>query len=164
VRDAWLGVAFLVIWWVVVFAVPRIASMPILAQLPSPFSFLMAGVIVAPLVEELFFRGFVFSGLRTRYGWPKAATLSSLLFTVFHLQPLAIPPMLLLGYFVALLYQRSRSLWPSILMHMLMNALAPGVAYLATRIGIPREANPTDFFSTLPTSPIGGSPLPTVAP
>jgi membrane protease YdiL (CAAX protease family) len=244
VRDAWLGVGFLVVWWVVIFAVPLITRftadnvdlglfvgvaelvflvpvwwftvrkyrvgwgalglqgfrapmvglgcglllasfafnfvyssvlalfglrmqidlMPILAQLSSPCLFLLAGVIVAPLVEELFFRGFVFSGLRTRYGWSRAAVISSALFALFHLQPLAIPPMFLLGYLFAFIYQRSRSLWPAILMHVLMNALALGAAYLALRMGIPSGTDPTDFFSPLPTSPIGGSPLPNVPP
>ena len=81
-----------------------------------------------------------------------------------HLQPLAILPIFLLGYFFAFLYQRSRSLWPSILMHMLMNALALGVALLAARMGIMPGTDPADFWSPLAPTPSWHSPLPTLTP
>jgi hypothetical protein len=142
----------------------QVDLVPILAQLSSPWLLLLAGVIVAPLVEELFFRGFVFAGLRPRYGWPKAAAISSALFALFHLQPLAILPIFLLGYLFAFLYQRSRSLWPAILMHVLMNALALGSAYLIAKMGITSGADPTEFFSPLPIGSGMSSPLPTIAP
>jgi membrane protease YdiL (CAAX protease family) len=142
----------------------QVNLVPIMAQLSSPWLLMLAGVLVAPLVEELFFRGFVFAGLRPRYGWPKAAAISSALFALFHLQPLAILPIFLLGYIFAFLYQRSRSLWPAILMHVLMNALALGSAYLAAKMGILPGTDPTEFFSPLPISPGGSSPLPTMIP
>lgn len=142
----------------------QVNLVPILAQLSSPWLLLLAGVIIAPLVEELFFRGYVFAGLRPRYGWPKAAAISSALFALFHLQPLAILPIFLLGYFFAFLYQRSRSLWPSILMHMLMNALALGVALLAAKMGIMPGTDPADFWSPLAPTPSWHSPLPTLTP
>jgi membrane protease YdiL (CAAX protease family) len=142
----------------------QVNLVPILAQLSSPWLLMLAGVVVAPLVEELFFRGFVFAGLRPRYGWPKAAAISSALFALLHLQPLAILPIFLLGYIFAFLYQRSRSLWPAILMHVLMNALALGSAYLVAKMGLMPGADPTEFFSPLPLDAGGSSPLPTVIP
>lgn len=142
----------------------QIDLVPIFAQLSSPWLLLLAGVVVAPLVEELFFRGFVFAGLRLRYGWPKAAAISSALFALFHLQPLAILPLFLLGYLFAFLYQRSRSLWPAVLMHMLMNALGLGAAYFLARMGISPGSDPAQFFSPSPTAPPWHSPLPTIAP
>jgi hypothetical protein len=142
----------------------QVNLVPILAQLSSPWLLMLAGVIVAPLVEELFFRGFVFAGLRLRYGWPKAAAISSALFALLHLQPLAILPIFLLGFIFAFLYQRSRSLWPAILMHVLMNALALGSAYLVAKTGIMPGTDPTEFFSPLPIDPGGSSPLPIVSP
>jgi len=45
----------------------------IFAQLSSPWWLLVGGVVVAPVVEEVFFRGFVFVGLCGRYDWQKAA-------------------------------------------------------------------------------------------
>jgi membrane protease YdiL (CAAX protease family) len=141
----------------------QVDLVPILASLSSPWLLILSGVVVAPLVEELFFRGFVFAGLRPRYGWPKAAAISSALFALFHLQPLAILPIFLLGWIFAFLYQRSRSLWPALLMHILMNAVALGSAYLVARMGILPGTNPTEFFSPLPPG-VESSPLTTAIP
>jgi membrane protease YdiL (CAAX protease family) len=114
----------------------QVDLVPIFTELSSPWWFLVAGIIVAPVVEELFFRGFVFAGLRGRYGWLKAALVSSALFAVIHLQPLAIPPVFILGFVFAVLYQRSGSIWPAILMHLFTNALGLGAAYLAAEMGL----------------------------
>ena len=103
---------------------------PLLAQLSSPWLLLIGGAIVAPVVEEVFFRGFVFAGLRPRYGWQRAAVISSALFALIHLVPTAIIPIFILGYIFAYLYQRSNSIWPAILMHSATNALALGAAYV----------------------------------
>jgi membrane protease YdiL (CAAX protease family) len=114
----------------------QVDLVPIFAELSSPWWFLVAGIVVAPVVEELFFRGFVFAGLRGRYGWLKAALASSALFAVIHLQPLAIPPVFIMGFIFAILYQRSGSIWPAILMHLATNALGLGAAYLAAEMGL----------------------------
>jgi membrane protease YdiL (CAAX protease family) len=95
-----------------------------------------AGVVVAPVVEELFFRSFLFAGLRKRYGWQKAGLISAALFAVIHLQPLAAIPIFLLGCLFAYLYQRSNSVWPAIVMHVATNALGLGAAYLLSQTQI----------------------------
>ena len=106
---------------------------PIFAQLSSPWLLLVGGAVVAPIVEEIFFRGFVFAGLRPRYGWQRAAVVSSVLFALIHLIPTAIIPIFILGYIFAYLYQRSNSIWPAILMHSATNALALGAAYMVAK-------------------------------
>ena len=106
---------------------------PIFAQLSSPWLLLIGGAVVAPVVEEIFFRGFVFAGLRPRYGWQRAAVVSSGLFALIHLIPTAIIPIFILGYIFAYLYQRSNSIWPAILMHSATNALALGAAYIVAK-------------------------------
>jgi membrane protease YdiL (CAAX protease family) len=90
-------------------------------EMAVPWLLIALAVIVAPFVEEMFFRGFVFAGFRQRYGWQKAAMISSGLFAVGHLQPLAIVPLFMLGYIFAYLYHRSGSIWPGILLHFLVN-------------------------------------------
>lgn len=103
---------------------------PIFEQLSSPWFLLIGGAIVAPFVEEIFFRGFVFGGLRPRYGWQRAALISSALFAMIHFVPTAVIPIFILGYIFAYLYHRSDSIWPAILMHAATNALALGAAYV----------------------------------
>ncbi len=94
---------------------------PVAEEMVLPWLLIVMAVIVAPFVEELFFRGFVFAGFCRRYGWRKAALISSALFAVGHLQPFAIFPLFLLGFVFAYLYKRSNSIWPGILMHFLVN-------------------------------------------
>lgn len=108
---------------------------PLLAELSSPWLFLVGAVVVAPVVEEIFFRGFLYAGLRGRYGWQKAAVISAALFAVVHLQLTAVAPIFLLGLVFAFLYERSGSIWPAVLMHVSSNALALGAAYLILQLG-----------------------------
>jgi membrane protease YdiL (CAAX protease family) len=98
-------------------------------DLSSPWLLLVGGIVVAPVVEELFFRGFVFAGLRERYGWRKAGLISAGLFAVLHFQPLMVVPILLLGMIFAYLYHRSGSIWPAVIVHVLTNAAGLGAAY-----------------------------------
>lgn len=76
--------------------------------------------IGAPLAEEVFFRGFVMSGL-SRWGFWAAASLSSLAFTFAHLDPGSILPFWVVGMMLAWLYWRRRCLWESIAAHALFN-------------------------------------------
>lgn len=115
----------------------QIDLVPIFAELSSPWWLLLAGIVVAPVVEELFFRGFVYAGLAERYSWRKAAVISSALFALTHLQLMAIAPIFILGYIFAYLYRRSGSIWPAVLMHVSTNALGLGAAYLLSRITLP---------------------------
>ncbi|MCP4543532.1 MAG: CPBP family intramembrane metalloprotease [Chloroflexi bacterium] len=105
---------------------------PLMRQISSPWGIMAGGVIIGPFVEEVFFRGFVFAGLAQRYEWKKAAIISSVLFSLVHLQWAAAIPIFFLGYLFAYLYRCSRSLWPAILMHATINFLAFGSAYLLT--------------------------------
>jgi membrane protease YdiL (CAAX protease family) len=110
---------------------------PIFAELDSPWWLLAGGVIVAPVAEEVFFRGFVFAGLRQRYDWKKAALISSALFAVIHVTPTAMIPIFILGLIFAYLYHHSNSIWPAILMHVSTNALALGLAYVLANTSVP---------------------------
>ena len=90
-------------------------------------------VISAPLVEEVFFRGFLFAGFREKYGWKIAAGISAAFFALVHLQPLTALPIFLLGYLFAYVYERSNSLWLPILLHFSVNGFAfllLGLAYM----------------------------------
>ncbi len=81
-------------------------------------------LIVAPLAEETFFRGFIFAGIGKRFGYAWGAVLSALLFALAHLQLGALVPIFLLGLLLAWLYVRTRSLWACILTHFTYNSLA----------------------------------------
>jgi hypothetical protein len=85
--------------------------------------------VVAPISEELFFRGMVFSGLRSTMSlWP-AALVSGLVFGLPHAitGPLAVIPLTGLGAALAWLYERTGSLWPCVFAHVVNNSLALAV-------------------------------------
>jgi membrane protease YdiL (CAAX protease family) len=80
------------------------------------------GVIgAAPIAEEMFFRGFMFPGLRKLSGFWPAALVSSLLFASAHFQLGLVIPFGIIGFILAYLYHRSGSLIPPIGMHFLFN-------------------------------------------
>lgn len=84
---------------------------------------------VAPLAEELFFRGFVFGALRRR-GLPLAAGVSGVLFGLAHVasSPIGfIVPLAVLGVLLCLVYERTGSLYPPIALHCVNNSIAFGV-------------------------------------
>jgi uncharacterized protein len=78
---------------------------------------------VAPFVEELFFRGFVYQSLKRQMGVWGAALSSGLIFGAIHFKPEFLVPLAILGVLLALLLERTGSLWPCILVHGLNNAL-----------------------------------------
>ena len=96
----------------------------------STFGAISAGILIvglAPLAEEVFFRGFFYGGLRSRMPAVAAAVLSGLFFGVIHITTgnLAVVAQLtMLGIILALLYERTGSLWPPIVVHLVNNALA----------------------------------------
>jgi membrane protease YdiL (CAAX protease family) len=102
---------------------------PLLRRLSSPWPLFVAVVLVAPLAEETFFRGFVFGGLRARYDWRTAAAISSALFAAVHLQLLFFIPAFVFGFVFAWLYQRSGSIWPGMILHALVNGISLAIVY-----------------------------------
>jgi membrane protease YdiL (CAAX protease family) len=102
----------------------------------SPWLIFLAGIVVAPLVEEIFFRGFLYPGLREKYGWIPAALISAVLFAAVHLHPIIMPPIFLLGLLFAYLYERTESIWPGVIMHFATNTLGLIAAYMISRMDL----------------------------
>ena len=106
----------------------------LLTNMPLSIWISLAITVVSPFCEEVFFRGFLFAGLRQKMDWKLAAVISSAFFAALHLEWTALLPIFLLGLFFAFLYERSRSLWPSIVMHAMNNIISFGVLLLATNL------------------------------
>ena len=85
--------------------------------------------VVAPICEELFFRGFLYGALR-RHGVVVAALVTGIAFGLAHVAsaPIGfIVPLGTLGVILCLLYERTRSLYPCMALHALNNSIAFGV-------------------------------------
>jgi membrane protease YdiL (CAAX protease family) len=82
--------------------------------------------VVAPIAEETFFRGFLYGGLRQRFSQIPASTMSGLVFGLVH-APTGITtviPLAVFGIGLALLYERTGSIWPGIIAHAINNSIA----------------------------------------
>lgn len=108
--------------------------MQIFGELDSPVWFVLVGVIFAPIVEEIFFRGFLFQGFRQQYGWIKGGLLSAAVFAVGHLDPVSLIPTFILGLLLAYMYHRTNSVWPGIILHFLVNAFGFCSLYAMTQL------------------------------
>jgi len=81
----------------------------------------VGAVVLAPIKEELFFRGFIFGLLRGRVGEWWAVLLTSAAFALFHIQVEVLFPIFLVGLLLNVIYLRTGRLIHAILFHMLFN-------------------------------------------
>jgi membrane protease YdiL (CAAX protease family) len=98
--------------------------------LVDPWIVVIAIVVLAPIAEEVFFRGVVFNALRREGGRRWAYLGSSILFAVIHLSLLALVPIFLLGLALAWVYERTNNLLAPIAMHATVNAVSVALALL----------------------------------
>lgn len=85
--------------------------------------------IIAPVVEELFFRGVVYAAIRKRWGVAPGLVISSVLFAILHLTAYTLLPIALIGIALAYLYEKTGSLGPPIILHALNNFLSVVLLY-----------------------------------
>ncbi len=87
----------------------------------SYLSALFVAVVVAPLTEEILFRGIILKGLLAHYTQNRAIIWSAILFGLIHLNPWQFPVSFVLGLVFAYWVIQTGSLWPAILGHALNN-------------------------------------------
>lgn len=96
---------------------------------PTAFSWTsMVGMLIlagvaAPIAEEVVFRGLLYGWLRRHLGVALGAGLSAFAFAVAHGIVILIPALFVVGVIAALMYERSRSLWPPIILHATFNTI-----------------------------------------
>lgn len=91
-------------------------------------------VIVAPITEELLFRGVILSGLLARFRAPVAIVMSAVLFMLVHLNPWQFAAAAGLGIMTGWLYARTRSILPGLVVHMVQNGMVCLVPWLPFEI------------------------------
>jgi membrane protease YdiL (CAAX protease family) len=119
---------------------PDSALSRVLTTPASIVAFVILGIAVAPLTEEIMFRGFLYTVLADLYGPRLALPVTSLAFAGMHFQQLwgnwpAVFLILVVGYIFTIVRQRSNSLIPSIIMHTAYNAMIFGVSALSMLLG-----------------------------
>jgi membrane protease YdiL (CAAX protease family) len=101
----------------------------------SIVAFVIFGIALAPILEEIIFRGFIYTLLADVYSPGVAVPVTALLFAALHVSQLrgnlpAVGVILLVGYVLTIVRQRSNSLIPSVIMHTTYNSMIFGIAAL----------------------------------
>lgn len=96
----------------------------------NPVIVIVAVVVVAPIAEEVFFRGVAFGAWAREYGPRRALVMSAVLFAVIHASLSALVPIFVLGLALAAIYWRTRNLASSITLHATFNAISVLIALL----------------------------------
>ena len=120
--GAFSGVAL----WVAASRLPVTAPlMPEPGALEPVWLVLLAGVVLllAPIGEELLFRGTLYAGIRAEYGTRPAIAAQAVAFALFHLNPVHLVVAAVAALALGWLREHSGRLWPCVLAHACHNAL-----------------------------------------
>ncbi|MFH1854454.1 MAG: CPBP family intramembrane glutamic endopeptidase [Candidatus Omnitrophota bacterium] len=79
--------------------------------------------VFGPIIEEVFFRGFMYSAMRKRFGIVAAVFLSASIFSFLHTNIIGFLPIMVLGALLAYLYETTGSLVSSIAVHIMHNSI-----------------------------------------
>jgi membrane protease YdiL (CAAX protease family) len=102
----------------------------------SVAEYLVFGIFVGPFIEEIVFRGFVFKVVEDVYAESLAVPVTTVLFAGLHLSQLgsnwpAFIVILIVGYVLTRVRQKTGSVVPSIVMHTAYNGTILGIATVA---------------------------------
>lgn len=86
--------------------------------------FLMMTVLITPVAEEIFFRGFLFQWMASRHRLWLAALISSVMFGASHIIPPQAISAAIMSLLIIYLFVTSKSLWPPIVCHIVNNLLS----------------------------------------
>lgn len=92
-------------------------------------------VIIAPLAEELLFRGYLFGKLRSQNGFWISAIFTSVVFGIVHGQWNVGVDVFVLSLFLCALRERSGSVWPGVFLHATKNGVAYFFLFIAPLLG-----------------------------
>lgn len=106
--------------------------------------FVLAALIIAglaPIAEEVLFRGYMQTRLRERWGAIVAITMTALLFGAFHADPVQSPFAFVIGLSLGYVTERMGSIRPAIVCHAVTNLLS----VLGSRFAESERAEPTSW-------------------
>ncbi len=112
-------------------------------QLPGSIFLLM---LVAPITEELLFRGLILRGLLSRFGAGSAVVVTAMLFALFHVNPWQFLGAFVLGLLFGWFYLAFRSLVPCLIGHAAVNGFPLLVSFTFPSIpGFSLVTDPIQF-------------------
>jgi len=106
----------------------------ILLMVDTPGELLLAvimGVVLAPLGEEIYFRGFFYPVVRQRFGAKWGIVLTALFFSALHFDLYRLLPIAAGGMGLTYLYEKTGNIWTSIIAHGVWNGIMIALIYYA---------------------------------
>jgi membrane protease YdiL (CAAX protease family) len=102
---------------------PGVTDLAILKEAPqvTEYALVFAVAVLTPFATEIVQRGILFAWLRRNFNFLMSAIASAVVFGGLHIQVTRYAQVLIFGILAAYLYEKSRSLWPSIAYHMTVN-------------------------------------------
>ncbi len=100
------------------------SAVELLRESSSPFRLFYLGmvtIVLAPIAEEILFRGILYTALLQYQGRTLAVIVNSILFGLIHSNLLTLVPLIVMAVFLTLLYERTRNLIAPIAAHALFN-------------------------------------------
>jgi len=108
-------------------------------QLSGVFTYIAAFillVVLAPIFEELLFRGYLFGAIRAKNNFWVSAILTNLTFGLMHGQLNVGIDVFILSLFLCYLREKTQTIWPGILVHALKNGMAYTLLFIVPLYGI----------------------------
>jgi len=132
-------IALVVIAHVLSYEPPAHPLVNIILEEEDRFPFLIIysvilATVIAPILEEIFFRGFCYPILKKRWGARVAMVLTSAFFAAIHANLFAFVPIFILGMGLSFIYEKRRSLIAPIALHLVHNSIFIGYFFAAKKI------------------------------
>ncbi len=96
---------------------------------PAAIAMTLLGGVLVPIAEEIFFRGVLHQWASTKWGAVVGSVVSALIFGLSHGLPAIIAFAFVMGLAIAFAYEKTKSLWPGILIHVINNSLKIALLY-----------------------------------
>lgn len=110
----------------------------------------IAAVLVAPVCEEIVFRGYLFGFAKRYAGTWVAAIFSGLVFSAAHGNLAALLPLLIFGIVLAFIYEKTGSIWAPIAVHFCFNSATVTIQFILRQFPHLIEEAQKAAFLTLP--------------
>lgn len=115
---------------------------------------IIGAILIAPVAEEIMFRGIILKGLLTRYPPRYAILFSALLFGLMHGYPLLIWHAIIIGLILGWIYYHTKSIGTTILLHSFANCAVLINQYMVFKYGDTSAVSSINIFLLILSIPL----------
>jgi len=102
---------------------------------------LLIGLLIAPVIEEIVFRGIILDSIATRHSRKMAVAVSAVLFSIYHFNIFQLLPSFLVGLLLGYIYLETKSVIVCICTHFMYNLIPLAFnQFQSTESGVPEIA------------------------